>query len=34
MTSVCQSDRHAGNSVISAWIDMGLVLCRAVVSGM
>ena len=32
--SVRLSDRHAGNSVISAWIDVGLGLCRAVVSGM
>ena len=28
------SDRHAGNSVVSAWIDVGLGLCKAVVSGM
>ena len=32
--SVRLSDRHAGNSVISAWIDVELGLCRAVVSGM
>ena len=32
--SVCLSDRHAGNSVVSAWIDVGLGLCKAVVSGM
>ena len=34
MTSVCPSDRHAGNSIISAWIEVGLGLCSAVVSGM
>ena len=32
--SVCLSVRPAGNSVISAWIDVGLGLCKAVVSGM
>ena len=32
--SVCPSDRHAGNSVVSAWIYVGLGLCKAVVSGM
>ena len=32
--SVCLSVRHAGNSVVSAWIDVGLGLCSAVVSGM
>ena len=26
--------RHAGNSVVSAWINVGLGLCSAVVSGM
>ena len=31
--SVRPSDHHAGNSVFSAWIDVGLGLC-AVVSGM
>ena len=34
MTSVCLSDCHADSSVVYAWIDMGLGLCRAVVSGM
>ena len=38
MTSVCPSvrlsDRHVDNSVVSAWIDMGLGLCTAMVSGM
>ena len=33
MTSVCLSDRHAGNSVVSTWIDVGLGLCTAVASG-
>ena len=28
------SDHHAGNSIVSAWIDVGLGLCSAVVSGM
>ena len=28
------SDRHADSSVVYAWIDVGLGLCRAVVSGM
>ena len=32
--SVCLSDRHADSSVVYAWIDVGLGLCRAVVSGM
>ena len=32
--SVCPSDRHVGNSVISACIYVGLDLCTAVVSGM
>ena len=32
--SVRLSVRPAGNSVISAWIDVGLGLCKAVVSGM
>ena len=32
--SVCPSVRHAVNSVISAWIYVGLGLCTAVVSGM
>ena len=32
--SVRLSDRHAGNSVIFAWIDVGLGLYRAVISGM
>ena len=32
--SVCLSVRHAINSVASAWIHVGLSLCRAVVSGM
>ena len=32
--SVRPSDRHASNSVVSAWIDVGLSLCEAVVSGM
>ena len=34
MTSVCLSDRHADSSVVYAWIDVGLGLCRAVVFGM
>ena len=32
--SVCLSDRHADSSVVYAWIDVGLGLCGAVVSGM
>ena len=32
--SVCPSDRHVDNSVNSAWIDLKLDLCTAVVSGM
>ena len=32
--SVCLSDRHADSSVIYAWINVGLGLCRAVVFGM
>ena len=32
--SVCLSDRHADSSVVYAWIDVGLGVCRAVVSGM
>ena len=32
--SVRPSDRHADSSVVYAWIDVGLGLCRAVVSGM
>ena len=32
--SVCPSDRHIDNSVNSAWIDLKLDLCTAVVSGM
>ena len=32
--SVRLSVRPAGNSVVSAWIDVGLGLCKAVVSGM
>ena len=32
--SVRPSDRHAGNSVVSAWIDVEFDLCEAVVSGM
>ena len=34
MTSVCLSDRHADSSVVYAWNDVGLDLCRAVVFGM
>ena len=32
--SVRLSDRHADSSVVYAWIDVGLGLCRAVVFGM
>ena len=32
--SVCLSVRHAGKLVISAWMDVGFGLCRAVASGM
>ena len=33
--SVCPSvGRHADSSVVYAWIDVGLGLCRAVLSGM
>ena len=32
--SVRPSDRHAVNSVISAWLDVGIGLCTAVVSSM
>ena len=35
MTSVHPSvGRHVDSSVVSAWIDVGLGLCTAVVSGM
>ena len=34
MTSVRLSDRHVDSSVVSAWIDVGLGLCTAMVSGM
>ena len=34
MTSVRLSDRHADSSVVYAWIDVGLGLCTAGVSGM
>ena len=32
--SVCPSDHHVDNSVDSAWIDLKLDVCTAVVSGM
>ena len=32
--SICLSDRYADSSVVYAWIDVGLGLCGAVVSGM
>ena len=31
---VCPSVRHINSSVVSVWIDVGLGLCTAVVSGM
>ena len=34
MTSVCLSDHHVDSSVVSAWINVGLGLYTAVVSGM
>ena len=32
--SVRPSDRHIVNSIVSAWIEVGLGLCTVVVSGM
>ena len=34
LKSLLSVSRHAGNSVTSAWIDVGLGLFKAVVSGM